>query len=254
MTIRCIIVDDEPLAQEGMELLVKEAGFLDLRASCASAAEANQVLAGEPIDLIFLDIQMPRIRGIDFLRGLKDPPLVIITTAYPHFALEGFELNVLDYLVKPIAPERFLRSVNRALDVIQRSQPGAGGTTVAAAASTATTPTPARSPADDYFFIKCNNGYEKIFHESILYVEACQNYICIHTAGEKFMTLTPMRSLEEQLPAGNFLRVHKSFIVAIGTIRKLSGNEVTVGTAKIPVSKNYKDALMKIIEDRLLKK
>ena len=96
MTIRCIIVDDEPLALEGMEVLVKEAGFLDLRASCASAAEANQVLVREPIDLIFLDIQMPRIRGIDFLRGLKDPPLVIITTAYPHFALEGFELNVLD--------------------------------------------------------------------------------------------------------------------------------------------------------------
>lgn len=231
MMIRCIIVDDEPLAQEGMQLLVKEAGFLDLRSTCAGAAEANQVLARETIDLIFLDIQMPRIRGIDFLRGLKDPPLVIITTAYPHFALEGFELNVLDYLVKPIAPERFLRSVNRARDVMERKQPG-----------------------PDYFFIKCNNGYEKVFHESILYVEACQNYICIHTAGEKYMTLTPMRSLEEQLPSGDFLRVHKSYIVATGKIRKLSGNEITVGQAKIPVSKNYKDAVMKIIEDRLLKK
>ena len=240
MTIRCIIVDDEPLAQEGMELLVREAGFLDLRASCTGAAEANQVLARESIDLIFLDIQMPRIRGIDFLRGLKDPPLVIITTAYPHFALEGFELNVLDYLVKPIAPERFLKSVNRAREVIQRSQPGGG------ARAAATT--------DDYFFIKCNNGYEKIFHESILFVEACQNYICIHTAAEKYMTLTPMRALEEQLPPGNFLRVHKSYIVAIGKIRKLTGNEVTVGQTKLPVSKNYKDALMRIIDARLLKK
>lgn len=240
MTIRCIIVDDEPLAQEGMELLVHEAGFLDLRASCASAPEANLVLAREPIDLIFLDIQMPRIRGIDFLRGLKDPPLVIITTAYPHFALEGFELNVLDYLVKPIAPERFLKSVNRARDVLERSQPGK--------------PMAAAAPVDDYFFIKCNNGYEKIFHESILYVEACQNYIIIHTAGEKYMTLTPMRSLEEQLPAGNFLRIHKSYIVAIAKIRSLSGNEITVGQTKIPVSKNYKDALMKIIDQRLLKK
>lgn len=244
MTIRCIIVDDEPLAQEGMELLVHEAGFLDLRASCASAAEANQVLAREPIDLIFLDIQMPRIRGIDFLRGLKDPPLVIITTAYPHFALEGFELNVLDYLVKPIAPERFLKSVNRARDVMERNQPGGGATAVS----------PASAPPDDYFFIKCNNGYEKIFHESILYIEACQNYIIIHTAGEKYMTLTPMRSLEEQLPAGNFLRIHKSYIVAIGKIRSLAGNEITVGQTKIPVSKNYKDALMKIIDARLLRK
>jgi DNA-binding LytR/AlgR family response regulator len=233
MNIRCIIVDDEPLAREGMELLVSEAGFLDLRASCPSAVEANQVLASEVIDLIFLDIQMPRIRGIDFLRGLQDPPLVIITTAYPHFALEGFELNVLDYLVKPIAPERFLKSVNRARDVIER------------------TGVPA---ADDYFFIKCNNGYEKIFYESILYVEARQNYISIHTAGEIYMTLTAMRFLEEQLPAGKFLRIHKSYIVAIGKIRSLIGNEVAIGQARIPVSRNYKDSLMKIIDGKLIRK
>jgi DNA-binding LytR/AlgR family response regulator len=245
MNIRCIIVDDEPLAQEGMEMLVREAGFLDLRASCASAAEANQVLAREPIDLIFLDIQMPRIRGIDFLRGLKDPPLVIITTAYPHFALEGFELNVLDYLVKPIAPDRFLKSVNRARDVMERGGIGAAGGAGAASES---------SVAGDYFFIKCNNGYEKIFYDSILFVEACQNYSCIHTAGEKYMTLTPMRSIEEQLPAGSFLRIHKSYIVAIGKIRSLTGNEVSVGQAKIPVSKNYKDELMKIIDGKLIRK
>lgn len=233
MNIRCIIVDDEPLAREGMELLIREAGFLDLRASCSSALEANQVLARDVIDLIFLDIQMPRIRGIDFLRGLPDPPLIIITTAYPHFALEGFELNVLDYLVKPIAPERFLKSVNRARDVMERT--GA-------------------PQVDEYFFIKCNNGYEKIFYESILYAEAHQNYISIHTAGEKYLTLTPMRSLEEQLPAGKFLRIHKSYIVAIGKIRSLIGNEVTIGQTRIPVSKNYKDALMKIIDGKLIRR
>jgi DNA-binding LytR/AlgR family response regulator len=236
MNIRCLIVDDEPLALEGMELLVKEAGFLDLRASCASALEANQVLAREAIDLIFLDIQMPRIRGIDFLRGLKDPPLVIITTAYPNFALEGFELNVLDYLVKPISPERFLKSVNRARDVLNRARDTM------------------ERHAEDYFFIKCNNGYEKIFYESILFIEACQNYVTIHTAGEKYMTLTPMRSLEEQLPATGFLRIHKSYIVSIGKIRSLNGNEVSVGLARIPVSKNYKDELMKIIDSKLIRK
>jgi DNA-binding LytR/AlgR family response regulator len=252
MTIRCIIVDDEPLALEGMEVLVKEAGFLDLRASCTSAAEANQVLMREPIDLIFLDIQMPRIRGIDFLRGLKDPPLVIITTAYPHFALEGFELNVLDYLVKPISPDRFLKSVNRAQDVMERNQGGAGGSTGSAAGAGGAGAGPAGQ--DDFFFIKCNNGYEKIFHEAILFVEACQNYVCIHTASEKYMTLTPMRSLEEQLPARVFLRIHKSYIVAISKIRSLTGNEVTVGQAKIPVSKNYKDDLMKIIDGKLIRK
>jgi DNA-binding LytR/AlgR family response regulator len=250
MTIRCIIVDDEPLALEGMEILVKEAGFLDLRASCASAAEANQVLVREPIDLIFLDIQMPRIRGIDFLRGLKDPPLVIITTAYPHFALEGFELNVLDYLVKPISPDRFLKSVNRAREMMERNQAGAGRGGAAGAAGGGA----GAGSADDYFFIKCNNGYEKIFHEAILFVEACQNYVCIHTASEKYMTLTPMRSLEEQLPPRGFLRIHKSYIVAISKIRSLTGNEVTVGQAKIPVSKNYKDDLMKIIDGKLIRK
>jgi DNA-binding LytR/AlgR family response regulator len=250
MTIRCIIVDDEPLALEGMEILVKEAGFLDRRASCASAAEANQVLVREPIDLIFLDIQMPRIRGIDFLRGLKDPPLVIITTAYPHFALEGFELNVLDYLVKPISPDRFLKSINRAREMMERNQAGAGRGGAAGAAGGGA----GAGSADDYFFIKCNNGYEKIFHEAILFVEACQNYVCIHTASEKYMTLTPMRSLEEQLPARGFLRIHKSYIVAISKIRSLTGNEVTVGQAKIPVSKNYKDDLMKIIDGKLIRK
>jgi DNA-binding LytR/AlgR family response regulator len=254
MNIRCIIVDDEPLAIEGMELLVKEAGFLELRASCSGALEANQVLVREPIDLIFLDIQMPRIRGIDFLRGLSNPPLVIITTAYPHFALEGFELNVLDYLVKPIAPDRFLKSVNRAKDVLERQRGGAAGGETAGAGISAATAGAKAGAADDYFFIKCNNGYEKIFHDSILYIEALQNYICIHAAGEKYMTLTPMRSLEEQLPAGKFLRIHKSYIVALGKIRSLAGNEITVGPARIPVSKNYKDDLMKIIDGKLIKK
>jgi DNA-binding LytR/AlgR family response regulator len=236
MNIRCIIVDDEPLAREGMELLVKEAGFLDLRASCSNALEANKILDQEEIDLIFLDIQMPKIRGIDFLRGLTNPPLVIITTAYPHFALEGFELNVLDYLVKPITPERFLRSVNRAREVLEYKTPAPG------------------SPGEDYFFIKCNNGYEKILYQEILFIEASQNYSFIHTARAKFMTLTSMRALEEQLPPGKFLRIQKSYIICIEKIQSLSGNEITIDKHKIPVSKNYKDELMKIIDRKLIKK
>ena len=125
-----------------------------------------------------------------------------------------------------------------------------GGTGAGAAAPAG----PGTGGPDDFFFIKCNNGYEKIFHEAILFVEACQNYICIHTSSEKYMTLTPMRSLEEQLPAGGFLRIHKSYIVAISKIRSLNGNEVTVGQVKIPVSKNYKDELMKIIDGKLIRK
>src|SRR5882724_8585705 len=117
--IRCLIVDDEPLAREGLELLVKETGFLELVALCADALEANSVLSREKIDLMFLDIQMPKIKGLDFLKSLSVKPLTIITTAYPNFALEGFELNVLDYLVKPITPERFLKAVNRSREMME---------------------------------------------------------------------------------------------------------------------------------------
>jgi DNA-binding LytR/AlgR family response regulator len=237
MSIRCIIVDDEPLAREGMELLVKEAGFLDLRASCCHAMEANKILAQEEIDLIFLDIQMPKIRGIDFLRSLTTRPLVVITTAYPNFALEGFELNVLDYLVKPITPERFLRSANRARELLEYRQPSADN-----------------EQQENYFFIKCNNGYEKIFYAEILFIEACQNYSSIHTTRGKFMTLSPMRALEEQLPPRRFLRVQKSYIVSLEKVQSLSGNEITIDKQKIPVSKNYKEELMKIIDRKLIKK
>ena len=179
---------------------------------------------------------MPKVRGIDFLKSLAVKPLVIITTAYPNFALEGFELNVLDYLVKPITPERFLKSVNRAKEVLAYKQTGAP------------------ENAADYFFIRANNGYEKILYNEILFIEATQNYSTLHTTRAKFMTLTTMRALEEQLPAGKFLRIQKSYIVAVDKIQSFTGNEITVGIEKIPVSKSYKDALMQLIDKRLLKK
>jgi DNA-binding LytR/AlgR family response regulator len=236
MNIRCIIVDDEPLAREGMMLLVKDNDFLELVAQCSNALEANSIMAREKIDLIFLDIQMPKIMGIDFLKSLPVKPMVIITTAYPNFALEGFELNVLDYLVKPITPERFLKSVNRAKELLTYQR------------------TAVREEDTDYFFIRSDNGYEKIFYAELLFIEACQNYSIIYTTQGKFMTLTTMRSLEEQLPTGKFLRVHKSYIVAIEKIRSLSGNEVTIGHEKIPVSKNYKADLMMIIDKKMIRR
>jgi len=234
--MRCIIVDDEPLAREGMEILVNATGFLQLVGKCSNAMDANKILTKENADLIFLDIQMPGMRGTDFLKSLSVKPLVIITTAYPNFALEGFELNVLDYLVKPITPERFLKSVNRAKEVFDYKQ--AAG----------------KDSQETFFFIKCNNGYEKINYPEILFIEANQNYCCIYTTKTKFMTLTSMKSLEEQLTAGKFLRVQKSYIVAIDKIQSLSGNEIIIEKQRIPVSKNYKEELMAIIDKKLIKK
>ena len=228
MNIRCIIVDDEPLAREGLERLVAEAGFLELVASCSSAMEANHVLNTEKIELMFLDIQMPRLRGTDFLRTLEVKPETIITSAYADFALEGFELNVLDYLLKPITPERFLKAVNRAREVL--SQEGA------------------------YFFVRAGKGFEKIAFDELLFIEAAQNYCALHTTRGKFLTLSTIHALEEQLPADQFLRVQKSYIVSIGKIQSVNALEVIIGPHTIPVSKNYRETLLSLVDKKLLRK
>lgn len=228
MNIACIIVDDEPLAREGLERLVRDAGFLELVASCSSALEANRVLASEKVDLMFLDIQMPRLRGTDFLRTLEVKPQVIITSAYADFALEGYELKVLDYLLKPITPERFLKAVNRAREVLSRG--------------------------DAYFFVRVGNGFEKIAFDELLFIEAAQNYCALHTTRGKFLTLSTIHALEEQLPSDQFLRVQKSYIVSIGKIQSVNALEVTIGQHTIPVSKNYKDQLLSLVDKKLLRK
>ena len=228
MNISCIIVDDEPLAREGLERLVKEAGFLDLIALCSSAMEANRILSTEKIDLMFLDIQMPRMRGTDFLRTLEIKPKVIITSAYTEFALEGFELNVLDYLLKPITPERFLKAINRAREVL--STEGA------------------------YFFIRAGNSFEKIIFDELLFIGAAQNYCALHTTRGKFLTLSTIHALEEQLPADQFLRVQKSYIVSISKIQSVNALEVSIGQHTIPVSKNYRETLLNLVDKKLLRK
>ena len=228
MNTTCIIVDDEPLAREGLERLVLEAGFLDLVALCSNAMEANRILSTEKIDLMFLDIQMPRLRGTDFLRSLEVKPKVIITSAYADFALEGFELNVLDYLLKPITPDRFLKAVNRAREVL--SQEGA------------------------YFFVRSGKSFEKIVFDELLFIEAAQNYCALHTTRGKFLTLSTIHALEEQLPPDQFLRIQKSYIVSISKIQSVNALEVSIGQHTIPVSKNYREALLNLVDKKLLRK
>ncbi|GAB3954317.1 LytTR family DNA-binding domain-containing protein [Spirosoma harenae] len=241
--LNCVIVDDEPLAREGLSSYVREIDFLQLTSTCANPLELVNVLEKSSVDVIFLDIQMPKMSGIDFLKMVPKPPMVVITTAYPSFALEGFQLNVLDYLLKPITFERFFKSANKAREyhklLNQSPVPSS----------------PKSESGDEYFFVKCGNKYEKIFFEDILFVEGMQNYVTIFTNKGKYVTLLNMKSLEQNLDGHAFLRVHKSYMVSISKIEGIEGNEICIQNHRIPISRNYRDQVMhEVVTGKLWKK
>ena len=238
--INCVITDDEPLAREGIANYVKEVDFLTLTGICENPVELVNLLKRQPADLIFLDIQMPKLSGLDFLKMIQNPPMVIITTAFPEYALEGFQLNVLDYLLKPITFDRFFKSATKARDYYQLVNPGIKNDTA-----------PAEAGAD-HFFIKCGSRYEKIQVEDILFVEGMQNYVSIYTRKGKYMTLLYLKNLEQQLPAQAFIRVHKSYIVAVNKIDSIQGNEICIQSHQIPISRNYREAVIQqVVMNRL---
>lgn len=237
--INCLIVDDEPLARKGLEEYVQEVDFLHLAGKCENAMKAASFLKEENIDLILLDIQMPKVSGIDFLKTLRNPPMIIFTTAYSEYALEGYSLDILDYLVKPIPFERFLKAVQKAQDFYTLKQKAQSSVL----------------QSQDYFFIKCDHKFEKVNYTDILYVEAMQNYCIIHTAEGRMITYITFGGLESQLPPDRFLKVHKSFLVSIAKVKSLDGNEIQIGNARIPISRNLKDDVMnRIMRDNLLKR
>ncbi|NVM61894.1 DNA-binding LytR/AlgR family response regulator [Mucilaginibacter sp. SG538B] len=231
--MNCVIIDDEPLAREGLASYVREVDFLNLTGTCENPLELIKLLDHQAIDLIFLDIQMPKMNGIDFLKIMQKPPMVIITTAYPSYALEGFQLNVLDYLLKPITFDRFFKSANKAKDYYRLLnnwvQPGA----------------PKTEADEGYFFIKCGNKYEKIYFDEILYVEGMQNYVTIFTPKGKYITLLNLKSLEQNLDSKLFIRVHKSYIVSTGKIDGIEGNDIFIGQHRIPISRNYREQVIR---------
>ncbi|CAN5623054.1 LytTR family DNA-binding domain-containing protein [soil metagenome] len=237
MKLTCMIIDDEPLARKGMEEYVSDIEFLELAAVCDNALQANTYLQSNSVDLVLLDIQMPKLSGLDFLKSLEQPPVVIITTAYQEYALEGYELNVTDYLVKPIAFSRFVKAVNKAKDFLLLKQ---------------------KEPAAElasYFFLKVDNRFEKINYDEILFAEALQNYVAIYTAEKKMLSYITFTQVENQLPAGKFLKVHKSYIVAIDKIKTIEGNIINIEQHQIPVSRGMKDVVMqKIVFDKLIKR
>ncbi|MEL6257287.1 MAG: LytTR family DNA-binding domain-containing protein, partial [Bacteroidota bacterium] len=226
--IRSVIIDDEPLAREGLSNYVREVDFLDLVGVCEHPLELMELMDREQVDLIFLDIQMPKMSGIDFLKISSNPPMVILTTAYPSYALEGFRLNVLDYLLKPITFDRFFQAASKAKSQYKLLKQQA----------------PSSSLRDDHFFVKCNQKYEKIFFEDILYIQGMQNYVSIHTLKGKYMALLTLKDILQKLEGQAFMRVHKSYIIATSKIESVESHELIINSIPIPLSRNYRDELL----------
>ena len=233
--INCLVVDDEPIAREGIMEYIRQIDYLNPVAQCKSAAEAACLLQKNKIDLIFLDIQMPKISGIEFVRALADPPLIIFTTAFSEYALEGFELEVVDYLLKPISFSRFLKAVDKVQNYLHARNKEV-------------------SITQDFFFIKCNGKIEKIIMADVIYIEAMANYVIIHTRQKKYITYLTFAGIEEQLPAHLFVRIHKSYLVAISAIQTIDGTEVITSSMRLPLSKNYRNDVMNRIESRFIKR
>lgn len=224
MKLRCIIVDDEPVARQGLAEDIRAIDFMEVAGIAESALQAMELVAKQSPDVIFLDIEMPKLNGFDFLQSLQNPPLVILTTAYSHYAPESYDMGVIDYLLKPISFDRLLKACNKAKDFHKQQFTASG------------------SP--DHFFVKSNGRYEKIILSELLFIEAADNYIFLNTIGKKHLVYRTLKSMEEYLPAQQFLKVHKSFIVAFDKVDSLNGNQLFIGAHSIPVSRNFREALV----------
>ncbi len=243
MRLKCVVIDDEPLARECVTGYVNQVDFLELAGEGSNPLDLDKIIGSQKIDLVFLDIQTPVINGIDFLRMAKNPPMIVITTAYPSYALEGYQLDVLDYLLKPITFSRFFKAAAKAKEY----------QTIKGTQSIAEAATASRQP--DHFFIKCDSKFERIYFDDILYVQALQNYVTIFTTKGKFITLLYIKNVEENLDAKSFLRVHKSFIVAIPKIQSIEGNEIIIDNFRIPISRNYREQVLeRVVNDKLWRK
>lgn len=238
--IKSLVIDDEPVARKGIASYVEQTPFLHLAGTAKSALEANDFLRENEVDLLFLDIEMPDLTGVEFMRSLKNPPAVIFTTAYRDYATEGFELDAVDYLVKPISMQRFLKAANKALANFEKEQ------------ATLSVVEPSNK---DHFFIKSDGQYIKIKLEDVLFFESERDYIFIHTQQKRYMTLLTLKQLEQELPKEKFIRVHRSFIISLDKVDSLEGNLIYIKDKRIPVSRAMQDAVFKLlVEGKLWKR
>jgi len=228
--IQCIAIDDEPLALELLADNISKVPYLHLVAACDNAMEAMKILQQQPVDLIFLDIQMPGLTGLQFIQSLQDKPMFILVTAYEKYALEGFELDVIDYLVKPVPLQRFIKACNKANELFQLKNKSK------------------QTPADShpgYFFVNVDYSQLKVIFDDIVYIEGLKDYIKIHlkSSSKAIITRMSIKSLEDQLPAVQFIRIHKSYIVSVKHITAVRKSSVFIDAIELPVSDNYRDTI-----------
>jgi two-component system, LytTR family, response regulator len=238
MKLRCLAIDDEPLALELLEDNIRQIPFLELVGSCRNVFELMDTLKEQTVDVLFMDIQMPGVSGVQFMKSLQmaNPPMVVFVTAYEQYAIEGFELNIVDYLLKPVAFERFLKAANRTLEEHRLHQAAQAGIIL---------------PPSDHFFVNANYSLVKIRFDEILYIEGLKDYVKIFTTTTKYPVVTRMtlKNVEQRLPNTQFMRVHKSYIVSFDKIESVRNLKITIGEVHIPVGEQYVEDFMKTVNE-----
>lgn len=239
MNLNCIVVDDEPMARKLLQEYIEETDFLTLIGTAENPLKAIPLLKTHDIDLVFLDVNMPKMSGMEFLKSSTNLPMIIMTTAYGQYALEGYEMAVVDYLVKPFSLERFIKACQKALELkVLRSRKES----------------PDKSEPD-YFYVKCNNKIERIVYNELLYIEAMANYIILYTVSGKMVVYLTVKGILEKLPKQNFIQVHKSVIVNADKIKSIEGNMLHIGNTKITIGAGFhSEAMDKILKDRFIKR
>jgi DNA-binding LytR/AlgR family response regulator len=236
MKTRCLVIDDEPLARDLMRNHIEKLENFEICAECGDAMKALQELHNHKIDLMFMDIQMPQITGIEFLKTLKNPPKVILTTAYREYALDGFELDVVDYLLKPITFERFLKSINKYYQATQEEINNSKPVTHNS-----------NHVEEAFIYVKENKKVVKLHLSEILYVEGLSEYVQIYTTDKKIITKTSMTNMSDKLPEDNFIRIHKSFIVSLSKIEAFTSSSIEVPGKELPIGRSYKNAVLEVL-------
>lgn len=231
MTLNCVITDDEPIAQEILEEYVRMIPGLNLVAKCRNATDTLQVLREHCVDILFMDIQMPGISGLDLVRSLKERPAIIFTTAYPNYAIDGYDVDAVDYLLKPISIDRFLRAVNkvyeRTTNVEQETRQTGSNKT--------------------FFFIKSNTDLVKIEYDSILYIEGLENYVRIHCDNRNVISFSTMKNMEDILAQHGFLRIHRSYIINLNRVTSVQSHSFKIGSTELAVGKSYRKAVAEVL-------